>query len=198
MSLSLESAQTTAYGPFNPHIITPEWLVANGICPDGELEWRLQPLAQGVAFSLEDVQWQVDFRRLAVKSRRKDCGAFVANVIALLEHTPVRSICNNFNYACDLEGWGASPMPMGDLTHVPGLVPGELAEQLRWSCSLRIEDAKTDITVARRDPGIVVFTSFYRTTDSPDQRLRAAHRFAADRDKSQQLLRRMFNQEVVT
>src|SRR5271166_6274738 len=112
VALRLEDAQTLALGPFNPHIITPEWLVKNEVCRDEEVEIRFTPMSHGMAFNFKKVKWQVDSRTLMVSSSEKNCGDLVSRVMALLHHTPIKAVGNNFHYACGREQWGQSPLPM--------------------------------------------------------------------------------------
>jgi hypothetical protein len=197
MPLSLQNAQTLAVGPFNPHIIVPDWLLNNKVCEDGEVEVRLLPLSQGMAFNFGDVQWQVDFRHLFVSSRKADCGALVAKVLSLLIHTPVRAVGNNFHYACSSKEWGNSPLPMlgpnaPDLTAVVGQI-----EQTRWSCVFRAKDeTRVEVTVAREEQDVVVLFNFHRETKDAAAAATAAGQFAEDSRQSRDLIRRLFGQEV--
>lgn len=196
MPLSLENAQTLALGPFNPHIIMPEWLVKNGVCADEEVEIRFQPLSQGLAFSFKDVQWQIDFRLLMVASRKENCGDIVAKVVGLLPHTPVRAVGNNFHYACTKEDWGGRPLPMVDGSGLAELDDLGRVEQTRWACVMRSEDVRIEATVAMDEPGMAVLFNFHRETRSAQEAQRAAEYFEADHRKTQELLRRLFDQEV--
>ena len=197
MPLSLESALTLALGPFNPYIINPEWLVKNKICEDGEVEIRLLPLSQGMAFSFSHVQWQVDFRHLMAASLEVDCGPRISRVIELLEHTPVMGVGNNFQYACSREEWGDSPLPMlGGTNSDISNREGWLVEQTRWSCVLRSGDARIEVTIAREDLGMVVLFNFHRETPNPGDAVAAARKFSEDRDTSVTLIREIFGQEV--
>jgi hypothetical protein len=78
VTLRLEDAQTLAIGPFNPHIITPDWLVKNEVCEEEEVEMRFAPMSQGTAFNFKKVKWQIDYRSLMVSSGEKNCGNLLA------------------------------------------------------------------------------------------------------------------------
>ncbi len=196
MPLSLVSAQTLALGPFNPHIIDPDWLIQNGICEDGEVELRILPLSNGLTFSFSGVQWQVDFRHLLADSLAADCGVLVAHVVRLLSHTPVRGVGHNFRYACGMDEWDTGQLPIlgqsiSDLLGNEGEV-----EQTRWACVLRLADARVEVTVAREAIGMVVLFNFHRETKGVAEAVAAAERFQEDRQKSQDLVRCLFAQEV--
>jgi hypothetical protein len=194
--LSLETAQTLALGPFNPHIITPEWLVKHKVCEDAEVEIRFIPLSQGLAFGFKDVQWHIDSRLLMVASRKENCGEFVARVVRLLPHTPVRAVGNNFHYACGKAEWGRSPLPMIGESRSGGLDEFGRVEQTRWACVIRRDDVRAELTVAEDEPGMAVLFNFHRETKSAEEACTAAGHFESDHRWSQEMLRRFFGQEV--
>jgi len=194
--LSLETAQTLALGPFNPHIITPEWLVKNKVCEDAEVEIRFIPLSQGLAFSFKDVQWQIDSRMLMVASRKANCGELVAKVVGLLPHTPVRAVGNNFHYACSKEDWGKSPLPMLGGNRSGALDELGRVEQTRWACVIRRDDVRIEVTVAEDEPGMAILFNFHRETKNAEEACKAAGHFESDHRRSQELLHRLFGQEV--
>lgn len=198
MSLSLETAQTLALGPFNPYIITPEWLVKHKVCEDAEVEIRFIPLSlsQGQAFSFRDVQWQIDFRLLMVASRKENCGILVNKVIGLLPHTPVRAVGNNFHYACSKESWGNRPLPMIGGSRLGGLGDCEKIEQTRWACVIRRNELRIEVTVAEEESGMAVLFNFHRDTRNAEEAGKAAMQFENENRMSQDLLRSIFNQEV--
>jgi hypothetical protein len=196
VALNLEKAQTLAIGPFNPHIINPEWLVKEGLCEDEEVEIRFYPLHQGLGFSFKDLQWQVEFRLLLVESRSENCGELVAQVIEKLPHTPVQAVGNNFHYAGSRDQWGDSPLPMlGNTTRETLREIGEI-EQTRWTGVFIIDGIRVEVTLAYEDPGIVVLFNFHRKTQSADEAKVAARRFEHDRRTSLELLGRLFHQGV--
>ena len=196
MPLSLESAQTLAIGWFNPHIVTPEWLVNNEVCEDAEVEVRFIPLSQGVAFSFKDVQWQIDSRLLMASSRKENCGGLISKIIKLLPHTPIRAVGNNFHYAASREDWNESPLPtLGD-SRYSGVDEFGKVEQTRWGCVFRKDDVRVEVTVAEDEPGMAVLFNFHRETKNAEEASKAAQHFEDDRRWSQDMLRRLSGQEV--
>lgn len=196
MALTLELAQTVAVGPFNPHIITPEWLVKWNVVPDQEAEFRLGVLADGAAFRFGKVEWQVDDRRLMVSTPTftDDCGALVAKVLDLLPHTPVRAVGHNFHFLCkSRQEWGNSPLPaLGekDLGEVPQL------EQSRWTGIFRHDGVRVELTVVDAEDGVVVLLNHHRVTNNIDDAKAAAQQFRQDCEVSLGLLRDLLNQEI--
>jgi hypothetical protein len=198
--LSLETAQTLALGHFNPHIITPEWLVKNKVCDDAEVELRFGPvLGPGLAFRFKEVQWLIDFQMLSVSSRKENCGDLVAKVVGRLPHTPVRAVGNNFNYACVKKDWGASPLPMIGDRRFGGLEEVGRVEQSRWACVIRNDDVRIEVTVAEvveAETGMAVLFNFHRDTKSAKEAVKAAKCFAKDCRLSKDLLGRIIRQQV--
>jgi hypothetical protein len=198
VALTLELAQTVALGPFNPYIITPEWLARTGILPAGEAEIRFKVIGEGAAFEFQGVGWEVDLRRLVVSSLEHDCGDLVAQVLNELHHTPVRAIGHNFHYSCSLPDWGDEPLPTlggrtrADLSGVASL------EQVRWTGMLRSEGARVEVTCVQGEEQVVVLVNHHRETDprSRESVMLAAKHFRRDQESSEKLLRSLFNQGV--
>jgi hypothetical protein len=196
VALSLEVAQTLALGPFNPYIITPEWLVKTQVCEDQEVEIQFTPISQGVAFSFEEVKWQIDFRTLLVASRTKNCGELVARVLERLHHTPVRAVGNNFHYACGMEHWGDSPLPMLGAKGRDALGQFGTVDQTRWAGVLFRDKVRVEVTVAQSEAGVAVLFNFHRDTKDSAEAQAAAHCFDTDKQASRELLEGLFHQKV--
>ncbi len=199
MALTLELAQTVALGPFNPFIITPEWLVRTEILPrDGEIRFGL--VSEGAGFEFLGVRWEIDLSRLVVSSTKYDCGDLVAKVLDQLLHTPVRGVGNNFQFTCDPDSWGQGPLPtLGGKSQVElaKLVP---LEQTRWSGVFRREDVRIDVTLVSGNEILTVLINHHRDTDPRNYKtaIAAARQFVHDRKVSEELLRSLLSQEVKT
>lgn len=197
VALRLEDGQTLALGPFNPHIITPEWLVKHGVCGDEEVEIRFTAISRGTAFNFKKVKWQIDSRSLMVGSAEENSGELVARVIKLLHHTPVRAVGNNFHYSCDKDHWGQSPLPMIGTKGRDGLAEYGMVDQTRWAGVFFRDGTRVEVTVAQSEDGVAVLFNFHRETKSSEQAQEAAKMFDADKRVSQELLAGLFNQRVV-
>jgi len=197
VALTLELAQTVAVGPFNPHIITPEWLVRWKVLPDQEVMIRVAPVIDGAAFRFGSLEWQVDPRRLVVASSTvaEDCGKYVSDVLRLLCHTPVLAIGHNFHYTSNLSDWGSSPLPLLGPVRFEDLPGGE---EVRWAGVFRREDARIEMTLGRSNREIVVLCNHHRNTDprNVEQAQVAAQLFRHDYESSLVFLRELLGQEV--
>ncbi len=196
-SFNLESASTTAIGPFNPHIITPDWLVKNKVCDAGAARLRMVTLAPNLAQAFEfpkGVRWDIDYRQLLINSRNENCGELAAKVIDLLKHTPVRAVGHNFHYYFSQRP-GPMFLPTFDPAHkqkINGLI-GKV-EQLRWTCVLNIKDAVVEMTLADEPELSLALFNFHRETSGvAHQASIAARCFDQDRQESEALLNRLFS-----
>jgi hypothetical protein len=196
VALRLEDAQTLAIGPFNPHIITPHWLVTNNVCGDAEVEVLFAPMSQGAAFNFKNVKWQVDARSLMVSSGEQDCGDLVASVMQLLHHTPVRAVGNNFHYACGKDQWGQSPLPMLGTKGRNELAVFGTVDQLRWAVVFFKDSVRIEVTVAQSEDGVAVLFNFHRETKNSQEAQAAAKCFDTDKKTTREMLKGIFNQRM--
>src|SRR6476659_6389012 len=94
-------------GRFNPAILSPEWVVAHEILPEGSGQ-ATHILGTGVMhfqFSLGGITWHSALTTLEVSANdsSSDPGQFVASVLDLLPHTPVTAIGSNFIFPVDAD-----------------------------------------------------------------------------------------------
>ncbi len=85
-------------GRFNPAILSPAWVVANGILPDGEAEGESVIGTNVIQFTLAGITWQTTLTKLEVVANSPEVnpGRFVASALDLLSHTPVSAVGSNF------------------------------------------------------------------------------------------------------
>lgn len=195
MPLSLETAQTIALGPFNPHIISPGWLFAEKICQDNEVELRFLPMSQGMAFRIRDVDWQIDFHSLMVQSQKVNCGELVAKVVEKLHHTPVHAVGNNFHYSGTVNEWNSRPLPMLGKKGWDSFGGIGTIDQLRWTGTFVENSIRTEVTLGQTEAAIVVLFNFHRNTKGSESAVKAAQQFDDDQKKSKELLEKLFLQE---
>lgn len=196
MALRLEDGQTLALGPFNPHIITPEWLVKNGVCGNDEVEIRYTAMNGGTAFNFKKVKWQIDFRSLMVGSTEENSGELAARVIHLLHHTPIRAVGNNLHYSCGKEQWGQSLLPTIGAKGWNDLAVYGVVDQTRWAGVFFRAETRVEVTVALSEAGVAVLFNFHRETKSSEEAQMAARQFDADKQVSRELLGSLFDQRV--
>lgn len=201
MALNLQLAQTVAVGPFNPYIITPNWLVRWNVLREQDVNIRVAPLIDGAAFRFDRLEWQVDPRRLIVSSETlndnqgHNTGYYVCQVLSLLPHTPVQAVGHNFHFASSLDDWGSRPLPMLGQHSLEDL---EQAEEVRWTGLFQREQVRVQMTIGRSHKEIVVLFNFHHKTDpqaiEPAQE--AARLFLSDYESSKKMLRQLLSQEV--
>jgi hypothetical protein len=203
--VSLDLIQTVAIGPFNPHIIEPNWLDRVGICEKDKFAgFHYIPSTWGgrdTVFRFGRQEWQVDFTRLSVSSRspssidEDDTGKAVASILHKLPHTPVRAIGHNFHFTCKLDEWGARPKPhlAQSSFNKSGL---ESPQRTSWTGNFIRGKANTNVTLSLiNDAGIVVILFNHDHETNPeghDEAIEAAGMFHADFEKTTRLLDDLF------
>lgn len=85
-------------GRFNPAILSPAWVVAHGLLPDGQAEGKALVGTNVVQYTLGALTWQPTLTKLEVIANDSDAdpGDFVSRVLNLLPHTPINAVGSNF------------------------------------------------------------------------------------------------------
>jgi hypothetical protein len=85
-------------GRFNPAILSPSWIVAHGVLPEGEFEGSNLLGTNIIQYTLGGLTWQPTLNKLEVTANDdvSDPGEFVAKVLELLPHTPIAAVGSNF------------------------------------------------------------------------------------------------------
>lgn len=202
--MTLELAQAVAIGPFNPHIITPSWLSRWKVC-QGEVDADLMGYWEndGNSFIAGDLEWDVSFERLSVSANGTgeglDCGAAVAKVLGLLNHTPVAAVGNNFHFVCPVREWASGVIPrLGEQT------AEEMgATEVGWAGKLRVDGelVEVDLVFPVADPGgdVVARFNFERRgmgTPMWEGAAAAAREFPGDYRRATKLVRQLFRAEA--
>jgi hypothetical protein len=85
-------------GRFNPAILSPAWIVANQVLPEGRAEGSSLVGTNVIKYTLNGLTWQPSLTKLEVTADHPDAnpGEFVARVLTLLPHTPITAVGSNF------------------------------------------------------------------------------------------------------
>lgn len=208
MPLTLDLAQTVAIGAFNPYLISPDWLVKYGICPEGNVELRLAALGGAASFRFGTVSWDVNNQRLIVSSSKAsdDCGQIVSQVLRLLPHTPVRAVGHNFHFSASRHDWGDRPVPVLGGKRLEDF---DQAEQARWvGVFHHPPEVRIEVALACVREAVAVLFNHHRNLDleqarkaqGPEEQIRpatmAAEKFRVDFDASLRLLQSLFEVEM--
>lgn len=197
--LAFRFAQTVAVGPFNPFIVTPQWLAAHvsGATGEEDVDWPFEPAVTPYSrFTLGDFGWDVSFEQLAVGSGKPvataDCGRPVAEVLDLLPHTPVRAVGNNFIFDCSPDEWGSRPLP--SLGPTP---PAREMARSRWVGQFSANGASVEFDVNTvLNSVVVVQLNFDRRVKSAKEGGTAAKKFTDDYAAARQLIQELLQTEV--
>jgi hypothetical protein len=189
---TVQVASCVAVGRFNPAILTPDWLIAQGILPDGEVEIG-QPLGSAILqFRAAGFMWYASLNKLQVHSEGidSDPGVFVSQVLEKLPHTPVRAVGNNFAIALP-PGAGKSLFPLIACSLVDRLTtPQHEVLLVSTTLTLSHENEALIKVSLEAEQGEVVAASFnfHRDCASATAGVEAARKWTTDRDEARRLL----------
>jgi hypothetical protein len=204
VGLELEVAQAVAIGGFSPTIITPDWLVEQGVCKSGAAgsDFAYRPdRPEGDAFYADGFEWEVDFSRLCVSASGEgsDCGAKLARVLEILPHTPVEAIGHNFHFVCPVSEWKTDAVPMLGRR---ALKDFDRALQVRWDGRFEKPDGWVEVTLIHSDAAlgdyvVVLFNHHHTVTgastkDRAAAALVAATAFTRDAQQTKEMILQLF------
>ncbi len=189
----LESANVVLNGNFNPYIVSPEWLAEQGIWQADEVHLELGAIKKdGVQFRGDGTDWFVSSDRLVVASTTADCGEIAGKVLRVLPHTPMIAVGCNFVYQ---ESSPDVVYPVFDA--IKKIAADETSLKLfRWGIVLHQEDTRVDVSLIGGDQGTTISFNHHRQANTTVDAKIAANRFVANKKTSQELLQKLFNQEV--
>jgi hypothetical protein len=200
MPIKLLRSDTVVAGRFNPHIISPPWLVKEGIIKGegvkpGPIEINVAgsgPLMV-LQFSTGDFQWRVDDTRLVISAEGdSDATPFVSQIVNKLPHTPLLALGHNFHYICERPEWPGRLPGLGDLA------VGELRsygnpENVKWHVSFKpAADLGLNADITESAEFVAVDFNFHRASPGPEAVIAAAKRFLEDLSKTKELLQSLF------
>jgi hypothetical protein len=174
-----------------PYIISPEWLLQQGIIPNIEqIELGLGALRAGIQFKIDNVEWLVDDKGLVVSSENEvvDCGDFAAGVISKLPHTPITAVGCDFNFTAGIGDWNQRRFPVLGTLRKEDFPNGWGSEAVRWGGTFRIDDSRIGITIAQAEDTVTISFNHHRVTQSSDQAVKAVQQFSSDRQRSKEML----------
>ncbi len=207
--IRLAGLKSVSLGPFNPHIITPSWLRDTEVIKDLAMEsdtTASEEATQEVAFSTADLDWQVDGQSLSVESDRpeRNCGDYLARVICLLPHTPVRAVVNEFFYAALPSEWGDGPFPQVGHRSASDYREAGLSA-VRWAGLFDRRGARAELMLEadlNHDGAIGASLRYFRrirtskAKESSAEAERAAKQFLNDQTDAKELIWTVFGQKV--
>jgi len=207
--IRLASTKAIAWGPFNPHIITPGWVRDIGIIDD--LQDRAASVteedeSESLSFSTLDLDWQVDGKSLSVETENHalDCGVYLARVIQELPHTPLWAVAHEFSYTATKEDWAGGPLPqIGN--KVPSAFDQIEIESVRWAGLFNRGNARAELMIEadlKREQMIGIHLGYHRRIretkfkEAAKAGSDATKHFLRDLCDADELLKIVFGQEV--
>lgn len=204
MGVRLVQLETVVAGKFNPHVITPAWLVKEGLAPEGspstaKAAMRIEDRGVAFRYTLGDYSWEVDFNRLAITCEKSgDPSLIAAKVAAKLPHTPLIAVGNNFTFDCRHEDWRGKSPQIGNLAPEALQEFGDLQDVV-WSAAWkRASDLTVNVRLAVEIPNahVTVTFNYHRTAHDATAVQRAAGEFALDLANSREMLKSLFDVET--
>lgn len=188
-------ASCVAVGRFNPAILTPAWMVKEGILPDDEAEIGQMMGGGTLQFRLAGYMWQPSLSKLEVHAEgaNLDPGEFVSQVLNRLPHTPLRGVGNNFALALG----GTPGKQLYPLIQCPlvKLLATEEHENLALSATLALSHEKEAIIRVTLDADqeevVGLSFNFHRDCTSASAGAEAARKWTADREEARRLLEKI-------
>ncbi len=191
MKLELDNVSSVVLGAWNPAIISPTWLVGQGIVSprEDEVEMKVSFEAMGssIGFEFEGIEWVVSQNRLEAKARSDiDCGKCVAAVLKVLNHTPVRAIGSNFTFKCSRDEWPEELLPqLGDVQ----LNEDSDVLEAKWSQARQAGNHTVLRTEVIQSPEIIVVSfNFHRNCETASEAESFARDWPRDRSMAEQAL----------
>jgi hypothetical protein len=193
MAFVLASSSCVVSGRLNPAILVPEWIVKQGIFPDGEVE-LMSAMGSGMtAFNMCGLRWHANLARLDVVAEREgaDPGDFVAQVLGRLEHTPIRAVGSNFQYSVTSPAEGARLFALAQFTLLKRLESDSRSPLDGTAVAdYSYEDAVMRVSLMfERDTVTIVDFNFNRESASAKDAAVAARRWSSDKAETQNVLK---------
>ena len=205
MGVKLREIDTVAVGRFNPHIVSPQWLVKEGVISSAvTVETKIAISNRTVAFRFTTghLSWQVDYGRLVVSTETtSDTAAIVAKVVQKLPHTPLTAIGNNFRYGCNSADWKGR-LPKLDDVGADQLVQYGEVQTVSWNASINRPDGSTvnvEVSVDPTElpsPMLTVSVNYHRQVGNAEDLVAAAQRFEEDQRASATFLESLLREKV--
>lgn len=205
MSVKLHDIDAVVIGRFNPHIITPPWLVKEQIIADGQpVEAKIAIAGRTIAFQFAtgEYTWNVDYNRLIVGTAKPNgnVAAIVAKVVEKLPHTPLTAFGNNFRYGCSLTNWKGRLPKLNEAGPDNLKTYGEVHE-VAWKASFGYSDNLTvnvqlNLELTKPSPSVSVSFNFHRQVANAAALIDAANQFDDDRKRCEELLNSLLQEKA--
>lgn len=192
VTFSLEMANATIRGNFNPYIVSPEWLAATGIWEQDEVQLAFGAVAGGVRFRSGQDEWLVDNQSLQISSI-ENCGILAASVLRSLPHTPVVAIGLNLEYSCSDASPNISPN-LGEGFELPVDMNFEVK---KWSGIVHQDGNRVEMTVVVGSAGLNVGFNHHFATRDVKELIKFAESFDEKKTVSETMINDILKDKVL-
>lgn len=199
MALRIHGVDTVVVGHFNPWIIQPSWLAAQGMLTADEVHVAFQPYSSSglLQFRMGDYHWKVSQDRLIVHSDpMRNTARPILEIIQRLPHTPLVAIGNNFSYVTTVADWQAGTPSLGRISEGDLEQLGELVSQT-WESELALRNAAVLKTTIRLDStNVIINLNFNRITNTTEAARAALRNFDSDSEASRQFVTELLGETI--
>lgn len=198
MSLTLSKTGVAITGHFNPHIISPNWLIRERILDSsGPVKGTMllgSPELE-IRFNIGDMEWAVHGTRLSIDAKTGSRPAEVAaQVMEKLPHTPVNAVGLNFVYSCDRDNWSGPNPQLGRLTRESLQELGDV-QATGWRTAINYNDGVLVNVVFQIETDVVLNFNFHRSVENTAEAIKAVRLFSQDQECSQSLIDTLLKQD---
>lgn len=186
--MDLKTSDIVVIGAFNPAIISPGWLIEQGIAtaPAEPTSIDLElGLRNDIVFTLDECRWRVSPDRLVVEPlSAANPVAKIKAVVEKLPHTPVRAVGLNFHFHCPVTAWKGGQPTLG--TFAPdSLTLGGKVQHRVWTTGVAFDDgSQLNLTVRTTEAQTLADFNFHRMAVKTDKVLEALDKFDQDLSKA--------------
>jgi hypothetical protein len=198
--MDLKTSDIVVIGAFNPAIISPEWLIDQGIttAPAEPTSIDLElGLRNDIVFTLDECRWRVSPDRLVLEPlSAANPVAKIKSVVEKLPHTPVRAVGLNFHFHCPAAAWKGGQPRLGSLA-ADSLTLGGKVQHRAWTTGVAFEDGShLNLTVRTTDAQTLADFNFHRLATKTDKVLAALDKFDHDMIKARGIVAQLNSGET--
>lgn len=201
MPLTVNLLDVVVIGRFNPYIISPPWLIEQGLASekvDVKIGLDLDKGRGIISVDIEGFSWHVTDSRLTISVRdpRKNPSELAGRVLEKLPHTPVSAIGHNYHFRCELTEWHGRLPQIGDIDQT-SLQSFGSPESVSWGCKLKQASQVVAIDIEQLPDAITIHTNTHRTVSRASDVIDLAEQFFSDLEQSKKLVHSITNASVV-
>lgn len=184
-------------GRFNPHIITPSWLIRTELAKESEPKVQLgfDPQSHSPSFRIQvdRVTWSTSDSRLELSAKFSDVDLSVpaTAILKLLPHTPIQAVGHNFHFKWKIAEWSGRIPQLGEV-NFEGLRQFGEPVNTTWTSGFRVDkNLVVQLQLVHSENSVEVHTNFHRDASNCEAGLKAVENFPHDFDRTKELIQKI-------